>query len=116
MSTYPGELDTFTNPTPANTLNSPSHAGQHAAVNDAIEAIQQTLGVNPQGAHATVKAAIDAAAASGGGGASALNDLTDVDTTGQTTGDVLKYNGTSWVADAAPVVTISEDFVLTINE
>lgn len=43
-----------------------------------------------------------------GGGASALNDLTDVDTTGQTTGDVLKYNGTSWVADAASAADISD--------
>lgn len=30
----------------------------------------------------------------------ALNDLSDVDTTGVTTGDVLLYNGTSWIADA----------------
>lgn len=42
-----------------------------------------------------------------GGGASNLNDLTDVDTTGQTTGDVLKYNGTSWVADAASAGTVT---------
>ena len=41
------------------------------------------------------------AGVSGGGGASALNNLTDVDTTGQTTGDVLKFNGTTWVADSA---------------
>lgn len=43
----------------------------------------------------------------GGGGASALDDLTDVDTTGQTTGDVLKFNGTTWVADAASAGTVT---------
>lgn len=32
----------------------------------------------------------------GGGGAEVLDDLTDVDTTGVVTGDVLKYNGTIW--------------------
>ena len=31
------------------------------------------------------------------GGASAINDLTDVDTTGVVTNNVLKYDGTSWV-------------------
>lgn len=33
----------------------------------------------------------------GGSGATALNDLTDVDTSGLTTGSILKYNGATWV-------------------
>lgn len=33
---------------------------------------------------------------SGGGGGGTLNDLTDVDTAGQTNGDVLTFDGTSW--------------------
>jgi hypothetical protein len=33
----------------------------------------------------------------GGTGATALNDLTDVDTTGLVTGSILKYNGANWV-------------------
>jgi hypothetical protein len=36
----------------------------------------------------------------GSGGATALGGLTDVSTTGVTTGQVLKYNGTSWVPAA----------------
>ena len=45
MSTnYPGALDTLTNPTSSDTLNSPDHAAQHANSNDAIEAIQVTVG------------------------------------------------------------------------
>ena len=43
---YPTSLDTLTNPTGTNTLNSPSHAGQHADANDAIEALQAKVGVN----------------------------------------------------------------------
>lgn len=37
------------------------------------------------------------AAISGGGGASALDDLTDVDITSATVGQVLKYDGAKWV-------------------
>jgi len=36
----------------------------------------------------------------GGGGATALNGLTDVSTAGVTSGQVLKYNGTSWAPAA----------------
>lgn len=47
MSTnFPTALDTFTNPTPENYLNSPSHSGQHSNVNDAIEAIEAKLGID----------------------------------------------------------------------
>jgi hypothetical protein len=35
----------------------------------------------------------------GGGGASALDDLTDVIITGATNGQVLKYNGSNWIND-----------------
>jgi hypothetical protein len=51
---YPGALDVLTNPASTDRLTTPSHAEQHANVNDAVEAIQATLGVNPQGASATV--------------------------------------------------------------
>ena len=37
---------------------------------------------------------------SGGGGATTLGALTDVDTSGATAGQVLKFNGTDWVAAA----------------
>ena len=41
---FPGSLDSFTNPTSSSTLDSPSHAGQHANINDAVEAVQAKLG------------------------------------------------------------------------
>lgn len=40
---------------------------------------------------------ITIAATGGGGGASALDDLTDVTITSAATGNVLRYNGTAWV-------------------
>ncbi len=60
---YPGALDSLTNPTPTDKLNSATvrHTDQHANANDAIEAIQATLGINPQGASATVAARLSLA-------------------------------------------------------
>ena len=43
---YPSVLDSFTNPTAVDTLDSPPHDTQHADANDAIEALQAKVGVN----------------------------------------------------------------------
>ncbi len=43
---FPSSLDSLTNPTSGSALNSPSHSGQHADANDAIEALQAKVGVN----------------------------------------------------------------------
>jgi len=43
---FPTSLDSLTNPQPSDDLTSPSHAGQHADANDAIEALQAKVGVN----------------------------------------------------------------------
>jgi hypothetical protein len=43
---FPTSLDALTNPVAGDSLNSPSHAGQHADANDAIEALQAKVGVN----------------------------------------------------------------------
>src|SRR5262245_45543394 len=47
-TSFPTALDTFTNPTPANDLNTPAvlHSDQHANTNDAIEAIEAKVGIN----------------------------------------------------------------------
>ncbi len=42
---FPTSLDTFTNPTSGNTLDSPSHSVQHSDINDAVEAIEAKLGI-----------------------------------------------------------------------
>ena len=59
-TSYPASLDNFTNPTGSDTLASPDHAGQHANINDAVEAIETELGTLPKGSKATVKARLDA--------------------------------------------------------
>lgn len=42
---WPTSRDTFTNPTSGDTLDSPSHAAQHANINDAVEAMQLHAGL-----------------------------------------------------------------------
>lgn len=46
-TSYPAALDAFDNPDGADTQQSLSHIAQHANVNDAVEAIEATLGTNP---------------------------------------------------------------------
>lgn len=43
-SSYPTSLDTFTNPTGADNLDSPDHAGQHSDANDAVESLEAKVG------------------------------------------------------------------------
>jgi hypothetical protein len=95
---YPNSLDVFTNPTATDTLNSGSvpHHLQHANINDAVEAMQTVLGLNPAGAHLTIKDRIIAAETSITN-QSVLNGLTDVTITSASAGNVLRYNGSEWV-------------------
>lgn len=95
---YPNSLDNFINPTATDTLNSGAvpHADQHANLNDAVEAIQTVMGLNPAGAHLTVKDRIISAEAQINN-QSVLNGLTDVTIATVNSGDVLRYNGTQWV-------------------
>ena len=46
MINFPTSLDTLTNPASNNTLDSPSHSGQHSDLNDAIEAIEAKVGAD----------------------------------------------------------------------
>jgi hypothetical protein len=83
MSTsYPGALDSFVNPTATDTLDSATvpHAAQHDNINDAMAAVQVTLGVNPQGGSATVVARLTAIESSVSGKA-ATNQTMYVGTT-----------------------------------
>ena len=43
---FPSSLDALTNPLSSDVLTSPSHADQHADVNDGIEALQAKVGVD----------------------------------------------------------------------
>lgn len=95
---YPASLDNLINPTASDTLNSNTvpHHLQHANANDAIEALQTVLGINPAGSHLTVKDRI-VAAESSISEQSVLNGLTDVTITSAANGNILRYNGSQWV-------------------
>jgi hypothetical protein len=99
MSTqYPNSLDNFVNPTATDTLNSAivPHADQHANLNDAVEAMQTVLGISPAGSHLTVKDRIISAETQILN-QSVLNGLTDVTINYGAVGDVLRFNGSTWV-------------------
>ena len=44
-STYPTSIDAFTNPATTDSLTSPSHATQHANINDAVEALETKVAI-----------------------------------------------------------------------
>ena len=94
---YPNSLDDFVNPTATDRLDSVTvpHHQQHADLNDAVEAIQTVIGVNPAGSHLTVKDRI-IAVETDIQAQSVLNGLTDVTIGTANSGDVLRYNGLSW--------------------
>ena len=58
-SSYPGGIDSLTNPAPSDSMAVVLHSSQHADANDAIEAIETELGTNPSGASASVKDRLD---------------------------------------------------------
>ena len=108
---YPASLDNLINPTVSDTLNSGTvpHHLQHANANDAIEALQTVLGVNPAGSHLTVKDRI-VAAESSISTQSVLNGLTDVTISEATNGNILRYNGSQWVNYAEKEITDGGNF------
>lgn len=62
-SNYPASYDDFTNPLPSDRQSSEvggrTHSEMHGDANDAIERIEQELGLNPSGDYATVAARLD---------------------------------------------------------
>ena len=103
-TSYPNSLDVLINPTSTDSLNSATvpHHLQHANLNDAMEAVQTVLGLNPAGSHLTIK---DRMAAS-----EALNGLNDVTITSAATGNILRYNGSEWVNHAEVNLTDGGNF------
>lgn len=101
---YPGALDNFINPLPSDSLSSSAvpHADQHANMNDAMEAMQTIIGLNPAGSYLTIK---DRIAAS-----ESLNGLKDVTITSVAEGNVLRHNGSKWVNYAETYLTDGGNF------
>ena len=95
---YPASLDNFVNPTSTDRLDSVTtpHHQQHTDINDAVEALQTVIGLNPAGSHLTVKDRI-IAAETNISIQSVLNGLTDVTINTAASGQILRYNGSQWV-------------------
>lgn len=108
---YPASLDVLINPTATDTLDSVTvpHHIQHANANDAIEALQTILGVNPSGSHLTVKDRIISVEQSISN-QSILNGLTDVTISQAAAGNILRYNGSQWVNYAESNLTDGGNF------
>jgi hypothetical protein len=51
---FPTSLDSLTNPITTDKLNNPSHAAQHANVNDAVEALEAKVGINSSAVTSTL--------------------------------------------------------------
>lgn len=84
---YPGALDALTNPTSTDNMATVSHSAQHTNANDAIEAIQAELGINPAGSEATVVARLDAADTTISGKVTGPGSATS--------GNIVSFDGTS---------------------
>jgi hypothetical protein len=98
---YPGSLDTFVNPASGNTLDSPSHSLQHSDINDAVEAIENKLGVGTA-TPGTATAYFPLVA--GTAGATSWTQLTTSGITSgtATSGQVLTANGSGAVSFNTP--------------
>ena len=101
---YPASLDTFTNPTSTDTLNSITvpHASQHDNLNDAVLAIETELGVAPSGSAATVKDRLDAINPSAG-------TLTASASTTASAANGAISKGTMGYSDTGNVLTLQEN-------
>lgn len=110
-TSYPGSLDNFINPTATDTLNSTTvpHHQQHANLNDAVEALQTVLGINPAGIYLTVKDRI-INVESLINNQSVLNGLTDVTISSVSSNDVLRYDGSAWVNAPEKEITDGGNF------
>lgn len=126
-SSYPAGYDALTNPASSDSMQTVSHSDNHTAANDAVEAVQAELGLDPAGSSDTVVArlnAVDTAVEDAESSAKAyadtqddshsaadraytdaeilalnIDDLADVDTTttAPVTDDVLAWDGSGWV-------------------
>lgn len=95
---FPSSLDSLTNPTSTDALNSPSHADQHANVNDAVEALEAKVGVDGSAVTSSLDFKVTAS-----------KTVTDkIDPAGASADQVLKFNGTKFVPATGSSLTASD--------
>jgi len=104
-TSYPGSLDTYTNPTSSDLLSAPSvsHASQHANVNDAVEALQAKVGADSSAVTSSHDYLIRVRAVTPYADASARSTAVPSPVEGQMsyledTNAVEVYNGSAWAS------------------
>lgn len=108
-TTFPGSLDNFVNPNPADKLNNPSHSTQHTNANDAIEAIEGYVGVSSATGNTTLTGRIKALEAGTGtaGIADSVDNLNSTSPLFQWTGTQAQYDALG-VWDSNTFYTITD--------
>src|ERR1035437_3105367 len=87
-TSFPGAIDSFTNPAVGNPQNAPSHAGQHANINDSVKALETLAGTTAApglarlSATGSVLSAVSTGATSVGVGALLAGGTVDVTAVG----------------------------------
>lgn len=102
-TSFPSNIDTFTNPTTANALDSPSHSGQHSDLNDAVKAVETKLGVGASPAGSATSGQVLMAQTAGTTSWSTISTITNALITGGTVTDFIAVS---------PILTSPEE---TIN-
>jgi hypothetical protein len=89
-TSYPSNIDNFTNPTATDTLDSVTvpHASQHTNINDAVEAIETALGANLANVVLPARTISTTSPLSGGGDLSGNRTLSIADATTSVKGAV----------------------------
>lgn len=113
---YPGALDTFTNPGAGSLVTSPSHSAQHANINDAMAAVQATLGTT--GGTSVLKNFTAGKFAEREGTLTFGANRYSLGTAALSQGSALFYNGTNIVGSAvtsftSPLTTKGDLFTYT---
>ena len=108
---FPASLDSLTNPTSSDSLNSPSHSAQHANVNDAVEALQAKVGVDSSAVTTSHDYLIDKQSVVPYDDASARTTAVASPVEGQMsylkdTNSVEVYDGSAWAAVGSGAMTL----------
>lgn len=105
-TSFPTSLDTLTNPSGTDRVNSPSHSDQHSNANDAIEAIQTKVGIDGSSVTTTLTYKLSGVTATG----------TAVSTLGNQIIDGTKRFIGSLIASSTVLSAISPKFTTDIRD
>jgi len=88
---FPNSIDTLTNPSSTDNLDSPSHSGQHSDINDAVEALETKVGADSSAVASSLDYKVNTARTG--------SDTNLVTGTKGTSGDLSQWNGDGDLVD-----------------